>query len=63
LHDVWKRARNSLLAALQRTTLADVERAVARGGSPLTLVPAREVKIRPARRRRQGTGSTARPAL
>jgi Rrf2 family protein len=63
LHAAWNRTRGSLLAALQTTTLADVERAAAAGGLPWKEGPARVVKPRPARRRRQGTYSTYRPVL
>ena len=50
LHDAWKKSRETFLAALRKTTLADVERARFPGSFPWNVAPRRVRRSRRAAR-------------
>jgi Rrf2 family protein len=54
LHHAWKKTRETFLAALRKTTLADVERAEFPGSFPWNVRPAGAMKRRPVRRAKAG---------
>jgi len=63
LHYAWTKTRNALLAALRKTTLADVEKSAGKGGFRWIARTGRSTRARPAPRPRRGTGSRRRLAL
>lgn len=54
LHHAWKKTRETFLAALRKTTLADVERAEFPGSFPWDVKPANAVKRRSGNRAKAG---------
>jgi Rrf2 family iron-sulfur cluster assembly transcriptional regulator len=54
LHHAWKKTRETFLAALRKTTLADVERVEFPGSFPWNVKPAGAVKGRPGAKAKTG---------